>query len=288
MVESLFNNIIVKYFPANVVILLTLFIFFFTTIYNFQKHKKTIIKYSKSRLLFRNIVGTLILTLVSFIVIIYLNFKLEKSQSGTPSPVPTATMAAALPTAIPFAAGESMNYGRYPQSNNYPSSISWNILSVHENQLLLISQEVLDAHYFGTTNQWRQSELRDWLNGEFLNNAFTSEEQLALCRNGLDDLVTIPSIEDVGLLRIKTAKATQRAKDNGASSTTGNSAYITQTPHDEEFINYIGADGKTVYMSPDSVCGVRPMIMLDATMINITNGHGTTSDPWIAQPSTNP
>lgn len=181
-----------------------------------------------------------------------------------------------------------MTYGRYPQSNDYPSSISWNILSVHENQLLLISQEVLDAYYFGMTNQWRESELRDWLNSEFLSNAFTSEEQMALCRNNLDNLVTIPSIEDVGLLRIKTAKATQRAKDNGASLTTGNRAYITQTPHDEEFINYIGPDGKTVYMSPGLVCGVRPMIMLDAAMINITNGHGTPSDPWIAQPSTSP
>lgn len=264
--------------------------------YKLQDSQRDILRFIKS------IKFVLALFLSVFIWLIFLYFKCsllkaptppstpvpETFQIETPTSPPITTTTAPLPTTVPFATDQFISYGNYPQSNDFPSSISWIIMSTKDNQLLLISQYVLDAHYFGMTNQWQHSELRDWLNSTFLNKAFTAEEQLALSRNSLNNLATIPTVADTDMLSIKTTQSTQYAKNMGALPSSGNSSYITQTPKGDELIYYIGPDGKVVQMFPGSICGVRPIVMIDISKICTTGGSGTSNEPWIIQPTVKP
>ncbi len=76
-----------------------------------------------------------------------------------------------------------VTFGSYEQdgdSSNGAEPIEWEVLSEDENGTLLISRYVLDAQPYHTSGQdvtWETSSLRQWLNNDFYNTAFTSEEQ---------------------------------------------------------------------------------------------------------------
>lgn len=84
-----------------------------------------------------------------------------------------------------FSVGNTISFGNYPQtssgSDNTP--IEWIILSREGNSVLLLSQYGLDCqpfHNYRTDVVWENSFVRSWLNDEFLNRAFTKEEQNAI------------------------------------------------------------------------------------------------------------
>ena len=96
--------------------------------------------------------------------------------------------------------GKSLEFGRYDhreKANGFtgsdtrkPQSIVWDILARDGDRALLISRYVLDVRAFHDTVlpvTWADSELRRWLNGDFLSLAFTAQEQSAI------DLTTIDS-----------------------------------------------------------------------------------------------
>ena len=73
-------------------------------------------------------------------------------------------------------------FGSYPQDGGR-RNIDWLIIKEDDGRALLISEYVLDAKAFGMLGQnWESSNLRQWLNGEFLKRAFTPEQQAALCK----------------------------------------------------------------------------------------------------------
>lgn len=81
--------------------------------------------------------------------------------------------------------GDIVLLGAYEQDNdltNGPEPIEWRVLFFSSpNRVMLISQKVLDAQPFnedGTTpSHYAFGSLRDWLNNEFINAAFTAEAQ---------------------------------------------------------------------------------------------------------------
>jgi len=79
--------------------------------------------------------------------------------------------------------GDIVYYGKYEQDNNLNNGkepIQWTVLAVDENKALLISCMGLDNKSYDTTNStvtWETCTLRKWLNNNFLNAAFTSNEQ---------------------------------------------------------------------------------------------------------------
>lgn len=83
-------------------------------------------------------------------------------------------------------AGETVFWGSYEQDNNNRNGkekIEWVILEKTENELLLMSKYALDYQPFHTKAEavtWKESTLRQWLNGEFIRNAFTLDEQYAI------------------------------------------------------------------------------------------------------------
>ena len=90
-------------------------------------------------------------------------------------------------------AGEIVTLGRYEQDGNAgngPEPIEWIILEMREGRCLLISRYALDAMPYHTVSAditWEQCSLRSWLNSDFLDGAFNSEERAAIFLTDVDN-----------------------------------------------------------------------------------------------------
>ena len=92
-------------------------------------------------------------------------------------------------------AGDTVTFGHYEQDNDFDNGaepIEWFVLEVNRKTdcVWLISSEVLDAHAYHSTNSrvdWCDSAIRTWLNDDFLNSAFTPEEQESILLTDVDN-----------------------------------------------------------------------------------------------------
>lgn len=79
--------------------------------------------------------------------------------------------------------GDIITFGHYEQDHDYTNGmedIEWIVLDTNENGMLLLSRYAIDYGiyndtYFDTT--WETSPIRSWMNFQFCNRAFSSEEQ---------------------------------------------------------------------------------------------------------------
>ena len=90
------------------------------------------------------------------------------------------------------AAGDKVNFGKYWQhmaSGNTPAApepIVWRVLAVDGDKALLLAEQPLvgmpynDDDHFLYEVTWETCSLRAWLNGDFLNDAFSSGEKQAI------------------------------------------------------------------------------------------------------------
>ena len=89
--------------------------------------------------------------------------------------------------------GSVILFGRFEQDNdpdNGPEPIEWIVLEADSDRTLLVSRYALDARPYHTESAditWEQCSLRAWLNGEFLEKAFTDEEREAVLLTHLDN-----------------------------------------------------------------------------------------------------
>ena len=88
--------------------------------------------------------------------------------------------------------GDTVTYGRYPQTaeGDDKTPIEWLVLDVQGDRALLLSRYGLDTMPYNTEYEdatWEACTLREWLNGEFLNRAFSSEEQKAIRTTAVDN-----------------------------------------------------------------------------------------------------
>ena len=77
--------------------------------------------------------------------------------------------------------------------------IVWRVLKYENRELLLLSERCLDCQDYHDEPRvvyWEETFIRKWLNGVFLNAAFTAEEQ-ALLGEVEGDAVTMPTLEDL-------------------------------------------------------------------------------------------
>ncbi|MEL7570586.1 MAG: DUF6273 domain-containing protein [Eubacteriaceae bacterium] len=99
--------------------------------------------------------------------------------------------------------GEIIYYGNYEQDNNTANgkeAIQWLVLSVEKNKALLISYMCIDCKKYNENNTsvtWETCTLRKWLNTDFLNNAFTIDEQKKIITTTLKN-VNNPVYEGIG------------------------------------------------------------------------------------------
>lgn len=79
--------------------------------------------------------------------------------------------------------GSYIKFGSYEQDNNYSNGkeeIEWLVLAKEDNRILVVSRYALDSRVYHTKEEnvsWETCSVRQWLNGEFINNAFSSQEQ---------------------------------------------------------------------------------------------------------------
>ena len=82
--------------------------------------------------------------------------------------------------------GEPFTFGSYPYTRDgQMAPIIWEILDVQAGKMLVISKYALDFRQYNINNTgvtWKTCTLRTWLNGTFLNSAFSEKEQAAIAQ----------------------------------------------------------------------------------------------------------
>ncbi len=82
--------------------------------------------------------------------------------------------------------GQTVTFGTYEQDGNYYNGaepIQWQVLDVNGSYALLLSRFVLEWTYFNNVNSqaiWNTSSVCEWLNNDFMYEAFSDEEIAAL------------------------------------------------------------------------------------------------------------
>ena len=98
-----------------------------------------------------------------------------------------------LPTAAGAEAAEPVFFGHYEQDNNPdngPEPIEWIPLAEEDGSVLLLSLHILDVVPYNekyTDMTWEACSLRAWLNGAFLDAAFTEAERHAILLTDVDN-----------------------------------------------------------------------------------------------------
>ena len=90
------------------------------------------------------------------------------------------------------AVGSVVTFGTYPQKADGADStpIEWLVLDVQGDRALLLSCRGLDTkqyHTEKTGTTWESCSLRTWLNGEFLERAFSEKEQAGILTTDVDN-----------------------------------------------------------------------------------------------------
>jgi len=87
--------------------------------------------------------------------------------------------------------GDIIIFGKYEQDNlasNGEEDIEWLVLDNDGEKVLVISKDVLDWMRFSeSTTVWEYSDLRNWLNNDFYNSAFSSSEQSSIALTVVDN-----------------------------------------------------------------------------------------------------
>ena len=126
-------------------------------------------------------------------------------------------------------------FGHYSQARfTDPAPIEWLVLKADERWALFLSKYALDGRPFNeamVNTCWETSTLRAWLNGSFLQTAFSEEERTMIATATLNsdtdrtvntrDRVFLLSASEVNQLMPKTelkqCKATQYAQEQGCN-----------------------------------------------------------------------
>ncbi len=188
---------------------------------------------------------------------------------NTPTPMPTTNVKA----------GDMIVMGTYEQSEpNEP--IEWHVLEVFPDQTaVLLSKYILECKPFDDNAvTWEDSTLRNWLNNDFLYNAFTEQQREALLAYD-GDFVFIPTLEDMTnssfgfsaneeeYNQTRSAYGTSYAVSQGLwQNKDGNnkSSYYTRTKYSEKALCQVRSDGRIGFASYDrDNVGVRPLVYID-------------------------
>ena len=141
-------------------------------------------------------------------------------------------------------------------------------------RVLMISKDILASASFGDTAVWKNSELRDWLNGDFINGAFTSAERSLIDANiyeeygeDEDDVISTSS-EKISLLSEYELKKylpdILDAKAEGA----GENEWWLRTPSETAgAVVYVADNGRVASLGAavGESYGVRPIMWVELT-----------------------
>lgn len=101
--------------------------------------------------------------------------------------------AAFAPAAGTIGVGDTVYFGLYEQNKDDSDGkepIEWQVLDAKDDKILLISTDILEMiayHSAWTDITWEYCTLRTWLNGEFLNEAFNTDERRIILTSEIDN-----------------------------------------------------------------------------------------------------
>ena len=87
--------------------------------------------------------------------------------------------------------GSYVTFGKYMQSSDELEPIEWLILDKKDDELLVITKHVIEymqfCKYCDRSPFWDKSDIRQWLNDDFIKIAFSEEEQSQLVEKLVDN-----------------------------------------------------------------------------------------------------
>ena len=94
---------------------------------------------------------------------------------------------------VKYAVGNEVLFGTYEQDgdiDNGVEDIEWIVLDLEGDKALLLSKYSLEMKEYDEeleNNTWEKSTIRSWLNSNFIEEAFTAEEQAAILKTEVDN-----------------------------------------------------------------------------------------------------
>lgn len=195
--------------------------------------------------------------------------------------------------------GDSVNMGKWKSEANStgaPKPLTWTAVEVQDEFVVLLCDSIIDCRAFDENggSAWDASTLRSFLNGEFYQDAFTSEEKALILKSATvteenpnysgtygkecSDSVFVPSIQEFKNYMTKVenkafAKATDYAlgkglheytKQSGGVEITGSWFWLRSGGFSKGYVAHCYADGDISYGGEDSnvTIGVRPAIKI--------------------------
>lgn len=168
--------------------------------------------------------------------------------------------------------GDIITFGTYEQDGNLANStedIEWIVITRDGNKALVISKYCLEQMPFNSTLTsvtWKNSTIRTWLNSDFYNNAFSSEERskifnTAFYTDGVEttDKVFLLDEEDASFLPLSILKA----EATNYVSTTHCYWFLRNTGSvsNAAYVSYNGELG--YYENVDREWWIRPVMWID-------------------------
>ncbi len=192
--------------------------------------------------------------------------------------------------------GDCVEFGSYYQENSSEKTpIEWLALKKSGSKVLLISWYGLDCkqyHHENADVTWENSDLRKWLNGEFMNNAFTGADQKKIAVTKLEnnnnaryDTFGGSSTED-RVFCLSLSEAENLFRDDSARQCMP-TRYAASKGVRQESVD--GADCcwwwlRTPGMEEDIASCVRMTGALSPLGNGVSNGHGTVRPAlWVNQ-----
>lgn len=170
--------------------------------------------------------------------------------------------------------GDIITFGTYEQDGNLANGtedIEWIVITRDGNKALVISKYCLEQMPFNSTLAsvtWKNSTIRAWLNSDFYNNAFSSEERSKIFNttfstDGIEttDKVFLLDEEDASALpkSLLTAKATEYVA-------TLHCYWFLRSTGSVSNVAYVSYDGEVgYYENVDREWWIRPVMWIDVT-----------------------
>ncbi len=193
-----------------------------------------------------------------------------------------------------------VSFGTFPlDAAGNEAPILWRVLEVKDQEAYLLTEYIVDVHYVHLDTQayysmkWEDSDLYAYLQTDFMNRAFTAEEQAALLQRTEDGaLVTLAQIDDIrnkeyGFADNKSrlCTGTDYAKSIGLYQYQDKkSPWVSRNKSKDRPMQQrrVMDDGKLGTVPCGNVdLGIRPVVYVDLSQLVVSSGSGTKDDPFL-------
>ena len=171
--------------------------------------------------------------------------------------------------------------GTYPQndtSGEQLEPIKWRVIYKDSGEVFLLSEDIIDkkAHYSSVRaiENWGKSDIRSWLNDDFINNAFSLnqlssiiEKNTVTANSKIKDKVYLLSKEELDYIysNDRNAVTTEYAYINNSN----NNTWWLRTEKDTQVYYYVDKDSIVRENSLNTELGIRPALYLDTSATSI-------------------